>query len=44
LAAAITDRLGPRTTATLRRALLEMLDVAGGTEAVAGRRVVPLDY
>jgi DNA-binding MarR family transcriptional regulator len=43
LEAAIAARLGPRTTATLRRALLEVLDVAGGTEAVARRRVLPLD-
>jgi DNA-binding MarR family transcriptional regulator len=39
----IARRLGPRSTATLRRALLEVLEVAGGTEAVAARRVLPLD-
>lgn len=42
LAAALQHRLGPRTAATLRRALLEVLDEAGGIEAVAERRVLPL--
>jgi DNA-binding MarR family transcriptional regulator len=42
LAGALEARLGPRTSATLRRALLEVLDEAGGIDAVTERRVLPL--
>jgi DNA-binding MarR family transcriptional regulator len=42
LADAVTARLGTRTTATLHRALLEILELSGQAEAVAQRRVPPL--
>jgi DNA-binding MarR family transcriptional regulator len=42
LAAELEDRLGTRRLVALRRALLEALEVAGGAEAVARRRVFPL--
>ena len=38
----LAEALGPRRTATLRRALLDTLDAAGGLDAVRGRRVPPV--
>jgi DNA-binding MarR family transcriptional regulator len=40
--AELEDELGPRRTATLRRALLDALEVAGGLDAVRARRVPPV--
>ena len=42
VAAELEESLGPRRTATLRRALLDTLETAGGVEAVRARRVPPI--
>jgi DNA-binding MarR family transcriptional regulator len=42
VAAELEEALGARRIATLRRALLDALEAAGGVEAVRGRRVPPV--